>query len=75
VSLLENVTEQWRSKLIAGDFWHMAQSQLGTDFGDALFVTKEDDFGAGAQKGPTSDGVALDDGEVTPKGFAGGEDG
>jgi hypothetical protein len=52
----------------------MAQPQFGTDFGDTFFVTKEDDFGAGTQKGPTGDGVALDDGEVTVKGFASRED-
>jgi hypothetical protein len=53
----------------------MAQPQLGTDFGDTLFVAKKDDFRTGAQKCPTGNGIPLDDGEVTPKGFAGGEDG
>jgi hypothetical protein len=75
LGFLKEVVQQGRPEFVAGDFWHMAQPQLGTDFGDTFFVTKEDDFGAGAQKGPTGDGVALDDGEMTPKGFAGGEDG
>jgi hypothetical protein len=53
----------------------MAQPQLGTDFGDTLFVAKKDDFRTGAQKRPTGNGIPLDDGEVTPKGFASREDG
>jgi hypothetical protein len=52
----------------------MAQPQLGTDFGDTLFITKEDDFRTGAQKRPTGNGIPLDNGEMTLKGFASRED-